>query len=116
MGANFSAGSRARRIVAAVAVALAYTLVTPSAVAQTFTGKIVLDEMTSGTQYGLFVTKAGPREPLLATTPGCDDRAPVWSPDGRQVAFISDRDPARPQQLFVLDTVAREAKPRQLTT
>ncbi len=45
------------------------------------------------------------------TRAGCHDSAPAWSPDGRRIAFLSDR--AGKKQVFLLSTDGGEA--RQLT-
>lgn len=41
------------------------------------------------------VDPKGSDDPRCLTPGDYDDEAPAWSPDGRTVAFISDRDPAR---------------------
>ena len=45
----------------------------------------------------VIVDDAGQVRPLTAPGPGYHDRAPSWSPDGRRIAFISDR-PAAPER------------------
>jgi len=54
----------------------------------------------------------GGGEPRQLTS-GTRDRSGTWSPDGRWLAFLSDRDPADKGQLYVLPTDGGEA--RQLT-
>ena len=41
------------------------------------------------------------------------DSSPVWSPDGKQIAFISRRDPDKHFQLFIINTDGSSEK--QLT-
>src|SRR5919202_416745 len=54
----------------------------------------------------------GSRPPRPMTNGRQRDRSPRWSPDGRTLAFLSDRDTDRPQ-LFLLSLDGGE--PRQLT-
>ena len=44
----------------------------------------------------------GRGEPVNLTSHPADDTSPAWSPDGRRVAFFSDRD-AEKKELYVLD-------------
>ena len=39
-----------------------------------------------------------------------DDRHPTWSPDGKQIAFISDRDGAKASAIYVMDTVGNNLR------
>ncbi len=48
----------------------------------------------------------------LTRSSGVRDREPAWSPDGKHIAFVSDRDGE--QQIYLIDQAGREA-PRQLT-
>jgi tricorn protease len=48
----------------------------------------------------------------LTRSSGAHDRAPAWSPDGKHVAFVSDRDGE--QEIWLVDQEGRE-EPRQLT-
>ena len=55
----------------------------------------------------------GGGEPRQLTSGTTRDRGGTWSPDGRWLAFLSDRDPDDKGQLFILPTDGGEA--RQLT-
>ncbi|HVN83791.1 MAG TPA: S9 family peptidase [Candidatus Binatia bacterium] len=59
------------------------------------------------------VAADGSRAPLQFTRGPQSDSAPRWSPDGTQLAFLSDRSGGRPQ-LFVIPLGGGE--PRQLTS
>ena len=39
-----------------------------------------------------------------------DDRHPTWSPDGKQIAFISDRDGGKASAIYVMDTVGNNLR------
>ena len=39
-----------------------------------------------------------------------DDRHPTWSPDGKQTAFISDRDGGKASAIYVMDTVGNNLR------
>lgn len=49
----------------------------------------------------------------ITTTPGARERNPAWSPDGEQIAFLSDR--TGEYQIYVADATGA-AEPRQLTS
>jgi dipeptidyl aminopeptidase/acylaminoacyl peptidase len=59
--------------------------------------RIVFVDLESG---ALRIATRGPRS----------DRLPRWSPDGRQVAFLSDRDEAYKNKLRLLDPISAEDK------
>jgi dipeptidyl aminopeptidase/acylaminoacyl peptidase len=60
----------------------------------------------------IYVVAANGGEPRQLTTGEKRDSAPRWSPDGRTLAFVSDRNGA--PQVYLLDTQGGEA--RQLTS
>ena len=39
-----------------------------------------------------------------------DDRHPTWSPDGKQIAFISNRDGGKASAIYVMDTVGNNLR------
>ena len=39
-----------------------------------------------------------------------DDHHPTWSPDGKQIAFISDRDGGKASAIYVMDTVGNNLR------
>ena len=39
-----------------------------------------------------------------------DDRHPTWSPDGKQIAFISDRDGGKASAIYVMDTAGNNLR------
>lgn len=48
--------------------------------------------------------------PRRVTTNPASDSAPVWSPDGRRLAFVSRRDADKAPQIYVIDVRAGEAE------
>ncbi len=56
----------------------------------------------------LFATDGSSEQAL--TTHAADDREPVYSPDGRWIAFISKRDADKAPQIYVLSAQGGEAK------
>ena len=68
----------------------------------------------------LWVITVASRSAVQLTTGDFDDSSPRWSPDGTQIAFVSERAGADPDRfnnsdLFVIDAKPGSA-PRQLTT
>ncbi len=70
------------------------------------------DDHTRYRSQLVLASAQGDRPPRALTSGRHRDTAPRWSPDGRSLAFLSDRDADRPQ-LFVLSLEGGE--PRQLT-
>jgi dipeptidyl aminopeptidase/acylaminoacyl peptidase len=62
-----------------------------------------------GSRLGLIDVTTGEVE-VISNGP-YRDRAPAWSPDGRTLAFLSDRDERDVQQLWLLDDGVSEARP-----
>ena len=63
----------------------------------------------------VFITALPGGQPLRVSTglSDCDEQAVAWSPDSRQIAFLSDRQASGQYQLYV--TAASGGAPRQLT-
>ncbi len=53
----------------------------------------------------------GVRPPRQFTAGMAADRRPQWSPDGRQIAFLSDRATRGAAQLYIIDVDSGEARP-----
>src|SRR5262249_7231668 len=51
-------------------------------------------------RYGLYTLDLVDRAIRMVLDTGGDDRSPAWAPDGRKLAFISDRDGAPNVYLF----------------
>lgn len=82
--------SRALRTLAATAAALTALLPTPSAVAATGDPELVLETSSDGDSDLLLRRADGSTTGLTANRAA--DFGAVWSPDGRRLAFVSDRD------------------------
>ena len=79
------------------------------------TGRDPHHPLTSELSSVLYVEKTGggARTPLTAgLRPAVDEEAPVWSPNGRSVAFLSDARSPHQMQLFV--AAGRDLKARQV--
>ncbi len=59
----------------------------------------------------MYVVAVGGGEPRRLTYENADDAAPAWSPDGRHLAFVSNRDGR--DQLYVIDPAS--GRVRRLT-
>ncbi len=94
---------------------LSLEVVTPSAPSVSPDGKWVVFEVRSrkdGTQLYLLSLEDADATPRRLTHAGTQNRGPVWSPDGRRVAFSSNR--TKPSQICVLD-MERGGEARALT-
>lgn len=85
--------------------ATAVPTVTPRPEALRVGGSLVYSVRENG-QDDLWATVIGQSAPVHLTGGPADDRDPAWSPDGRQVAFASNRDGN--WELYVLDTRSGE--------
>jgi dipeptidyl aminopeptidase/acylaminoacyl peptidase len=56
-------------------------------------------------------TSDSPRTPRQFTAGTAEDRSPKWSPDGKQIAFLSDRARRGTAQLYLIDATGGEAHP-----
>jgi len=67
-------------------------------------GQIAFREVSNnlGTQSKIFVMDSDGRTPVRLTSGSSLDANPVWSPDGRQIAFESNRDGNL--EIYVLNT------------
>jgi len=70
-------------------------------------------ERVAGQAYAtdIFVMEADGANPLNLTDSATNDASPAWSPDGKSIAFHSDRDGN--QEIYVMDAVG--SNPRRLT-
>lgn len=56
--------------------------------------------------WAIFVMRADGSDPIQLTDGNHNDTAPVWSPDGRRIAFVSDRDGNR--EVYVMNADGNE--------
>lgn len=70
-----------------------------------------IDQKTEKKHSDLWVVEtSGTAEPRRFTYGDTADNAPRWSPDGRQIAFLSNRDDERQAQLYLLPFDGGEAR------
>jgi dipeptidyl aminopeptidase/acylaminoacyl peptidase len=118
-GVNASQGPSMRAVLSA-----SYAVRSLSDVSLTSDGRYVAWEesgrdprhpLTSDLESQLFVqrTRGDTPVPLTAgASDANDEESPVWSPNGREIAFLSDARSSKQLQLFVAD--ARDLKARQI--
>jgi dipeptidyl aminopeptidase/acylaminoacyl peptidase len=70
---------------------------------------VVADENTDSYLSAIWVVPAGGGEPLRLTQGRAQDTYPRWSPDGKRLAFLSDRDGGAPQ-IYVIERCGGEAR------
>ena len=69
------------------------------------------DSIKDRTSRDLFMTSWDGRQTLRLTTSPSSEGTPRWSPDGRYLAFLSDReDPHEVQQVWLLNRQGGEAE------
>ncbi|MDX6367896.1 MAG: hypothetical protein QOK30_2972, partial [Nocardioidaceae bacterium] len=61
-------------------------------------------------ETGIWVAAVDASTPPRRWTHGGDDVSPRWSPDGRRLAFLSDRRERSTHGLYVLDAAGGEAR------
>src|SRR5262245_4279682 len=67
-----------------------------------------LSETTDEYLSNIWVVETSGGEPRRFTTGPTRDTAPRWSPDGRRLAFVSEREPSKKPQLFVMPSEGGE--------
>ncbi len=79
---------------------IAYTVTTP-------------DRAADGDQSDVWLASWNGKQAIQATRSASSEHAPRWSPDGRQIAFLSDRADAKAgDQIWLLDRAGGEAQQR----
>ncbi|MFU8860355.1 MAG: prolyl oligopeptidase family serine peptidase [Cyclonatronaceae bacterium] len=84
------------------------TQISPDGSRIAFVRSVVSDDRRSRESSIWMVDAAGNSDPVRYTT-GTSDRLPRWSPDGRQLAFLANRDGST--KVWVMPTDGGEARP-----
>jgi len=56
--------------------------------------------------WGIYIMRSDGSDPAQITANAYNDTSPVWSPDGRRIAFVSDRDGSR--EIYVMNADGNE--------
>lgn len=70
-------------------------------------GTLVFSVRQNG-QEDIFAMQRGDSEPRRLTNSPADDRDPAWSPDGRSIAYVTNKDGA--WEIYVMDVLNRQQR------
>ncbi len=70
-----------------------------------------VDQKTEKKHTNLWLVDANGGDPRQFTYGDQTDRHPRWSPDGREIAFLSNRSSERQEQLYIIPFYGGEARP-----
>src|SRR5215213_219788 len=99
-----------------IAAMAAVALLVPSMASAATPGKIVFVSNRDGNDEIYVMNADGSGQTRLTTTPNnVADRDPAWSPDGKQIAWVTNRDnPAADREVWIMN--ADGSNPHQITT